>query len=51
MHGRADQSACHGKLMVSAEIFFTGFELLTFVVKGTASRKSRVHVYLRRVKE
>jgi hypothetical protein len=36
VHGRADQSACQGELMMSSEIFFAGFELLTFVLKGAA---------------
>ena len=33
VHGRADQSACQGELMISSKIFFAGFELLTFVLK------------------
>ena len=48
MHGRADQSACQGELMISSKIFFAGFELLTFVLKGAAGSGGRVHAYLRR---
>ena len=48
MHGRADQSACQGELMISSKIFFAGFELLTFVLKGAPRSDGRVHAYLKR---
>ena len=43
MHGRADKPARKSQLMVSSEVFFARFELLTFVLKGIARGKRRVH--------
>jgi len=36
VHGRAHQSACQGELMISSKVLFACFELLTFVLEGTA---------------
>jgi hypothetical protein len=37
--------------MISSKIFLAGFELLTFVVKGTARSDGRVYAYRRRFGE
>lgn len=43
MHRRTDKPACQSQLVISSEVFFAGFELLTFVLKGIARRERRVH--------
>ncbi len=45
MHGRTDEPAGQGKLVKTSKILFAGFEFLTLLLKGVATRKGRKHGY------
>ena len=49
MHGRADEPAGQGKLVKAPKILFAGFEFLSLLLKGVATRQRRKHVYLNRM--